>query len=210
MHRLARQGGNRPAPSAFAPNVPIWQQRSRSHSSSCSPAASGTSLTPGGADFSTTSPNARLSTDEVVHHARYPGAGNPFAAKGYAARTTTVSPATDDLVAFLAGFTAAEGCFTGLRDGSRFTFAMGVGSTDRGMCEAFRSILGAGHITDAARRQPHHDDQSTFAIGSAHDLIGLVVPFMDQHLPPSHKRDQYLDWRERLFDYWDRRACRPT
>jgi hypothetical protein len=34
------------------------------------------------------------------------------------------------------------------------------------------------------------------------------VPFMDAHLPPSYKREQYLAWRGRLLDYWEHRAKR--
>lgn len=31
---------------------------------------------------------------------------------------------------------------------------------------------------------------------------------MDEHLPRSYKREQYLEWRARLLDYWEYRAKR--
>jgi len=40
------------------------------------------------------------------------------------------------------------------------------------------------------------------------DLVEVVVPFMDEHLPPSHKREQYLVWREELLAYWETKAKR--
>jgi hypothetical protein len=40
------------------------------------------------------------------------------------------------------------------------------------------------------------------------DLGEVVVPFMDEHLPPSHKREQYLVWRAQSLDYWEHRARR--
>lgn len=68
--------------------------------------------------------------------------------------------------------------------------------------------MGVGHIYDSPRREAHHDDQSTFMILSLRQLINVVVPFMDEHLPPSYKRRQYLEWRARLFDYWEHKAKR--
>ena len=40
------------------------------------------------------------------------------------------------------------------------------------------------------------------------DLVEVVVPFMDAHLPASYKRGQYLAWRADLVDYWEREARR--
>jgi hypothetical protein len=31
---------------------------------------------------------------------------------------------------------------------------------------------------------------------------------MDEHLPPSYKRDQYLRWRVELVTYWEDKARR--
>lgn len=43
-------------------------------------------------------------------------------------------------------------------------------------------------------------------------LVEVVVPFMDEHLPPAYKRQQYEAWRAQLFEYWEsdtkrRRPC---
>ncbi len=115
-----------------------------------------------------------------------------------------MSPATD----YFAGFVAAEGCFTGTSDNSRFTFCVGLGATDRETVQAFHTFFGVGRIATSPRRKAHYDDEVQYAVGSVHDLIGVIIPFMDEHLPPSHKWEQYLDWRERLFDFWDHRARR--
>jgi hypothetical protein len=115
---------------------------------------------------------------------------------------------TDALAAFLSGFVAGEGSFSGTCDGRRYIFEVGLGASDREMCELLRSLLGLGHIYDSPRRKPHHDDQSTFSVTAQRELLGVVVPFIDAHLPPSYKRHQYLAWKERLFDYWEHRAKR--
>lgn len=54
----------------------------------------------------------------------------------------------------------------------------------------------------------HYDDETTFVISSLTDHLDVTIPFMDEHLPPSYKRTQYLDWRARLLDYWEHRARR--
>ena len=116
-------------------------------------------------------------------------------------------PGTDALAEFLGGFVAAEGCFTG--DGKRrHRFSIGLGAADSAMCDLVRSFLGVGHIVRSARRRAHYDDEVQFAVQSTRELVEFVVPFMDAHLPPSHKREQYLDWRARLLDQWEHHARR--
>jgi len=119
-----------------------------------------------------------------------------------------VQPDTDSLATFLVGFVAAEGCFSGTSKGNRFILEVGLGASDREMCEALRCFLGIGHVYDSPRRKPHYDDESAFHVMALRELIEVVVPFMDAHLPPSYKREQYLAWRERLLDYWEQRAKR--
>jgi hypothetical protein len=118
-----------------------------------------------------------------------------------------VSPATD-IADRLGGFVAAEGCFTGA-GARRFRFAVGLGATDATMCEQLRDFLGVGYIHRSPRRKAHYDDEVALAVTSLAELVNVVVPFMDEHLPPSHKRDQYEAWRARLLEYWDQRAKRP-
>jgi len=113
-----------------------------------------------------------------------------------------VRPVTEFLADFIGGFVAAEGCFTG--DGNRrFRFNVGLGACDGGMCELMRTVLGVGYLTRSARRKPHYDDEIQFTVQAARELVEVVVPFMDVHLPPSYKREQYLEWRARLLDYWE-------
>lgn len=113
-----------------------------------------------------------------------------------------------DLTAFLAGFVAADGCFT--RNGStRFVFSIGLGADDSAYCHRLPAILGVGLVRTYPRRQPHHQDQVTFRVSALPDLVEVVVPFMDEHLPPSHKREQFLAWRAELLEYWETKARRP-
>jgi hypothetical protein len=117
-----------------------------------------------------------------------------------------VPPDTEDLAAFLGGFVAAEGSFTGAAQ--RFRFAIGLGRVDRGMCEVFREFLDRGSICDSPRRKKHYDDESSSAVQALRDLLEVAVPFMNRHLPPSYKREQYLEWRARLLEYWEHKAKR--
>ncbi len=118
-----------------------------------------------------------------------------------------MQPATD-LGAWVAGFVVAEGCFTGPADGSRFIFAVGLGATDSGMCGMLREFFGVGTITRSPRRKEHYDDEVTYGVRSTRALVDVIVPFMDEHLPPSYKRVQYEAWRSGLLDYWEHRTKR--
>jgi hypothetical protein len=70
-----------------------------------------------------------------------------------------VQPDTEAVADFLAGFVAAEGCFSG-SGGRRFIFEVGLGATDRGMCEALSEFLGVGYVYDTPRRREHYDDEA--------------------------------------------------
>jgi hypothetical protein len=80
------------------------------------------------------------------------------------------------------------------------------------MCDDLFAFLGVGRVAVRARRQAHFDDEVTVAVARTADLAEVIVPFMDCHLPPSHKRDQFPAWRADLLAYWDttmrrRRPC---
>ena len=90
----------------------------------------------------------------------------------------------------------------------RFRFYVGLGATDADMCDVFAATLAVGHIVRSQRRKPHYDDEVQFSVQSVRELVEVVVPFMDAHLPPSYKRTQYLEWRARLLDHWEHRARR--
>lgn len=128
----------------------------------------------------------------------------------YAGGTTTELRA-GDVAAFLGGFVAAEGCFTSTRIAgrTRFRFAVSLGARDRCMCEMFHDFLGVGTVYTSPRRRPHYDDEVTFAVQAIRDLAEVVVPFMDAHLMPSHKREQYLSWRSQLLARLEERKAPP-
>lgn len=118
-------------------------------------------------------------------------------------------PLGTDLAATIAGFVAAEGTFTGTdRPRLRFTFAVGLGASDVGMCELMHDFFGVGSIVRSPRRREHYDDEAAYTVQSMRALVEVVVPFMDEHLPPSYKREQYEAWRARLLEHWELRAKR--
>lgn len=119
--------------------------------------------------------------------------------------TTTVLQA-GEVAAFLSGFVAAEGSFN--RTGNRFRFAIALGASDASMCKLFAEVLGVGYVVSVPRRQPHFDDETIFAVQGLRDLLDRVVPFMDAHLPPSKKRNQFLEWKRELIHYWEHDARR--
>ena len=121
--------------------------------------------------------------------------------------TTTASPVTD-LASFLGGFVAAEGCFTRGAPQSNFRFSIGLGAVDAGMCTGFLAFLDCGSTYWYRRRKQHYDDEAVFTVQRTRDLVEIVVPFMDAHLPPSYKREQYLKWRADLLEYWHHRRRR--
>jgi hypothetical protein len=118
---------------------------------------------------------------------------------------TGARPATDALD-FLGGFVAAEGTLA--HTGRRFALRVSLGARDLASCELFRTWLGVGTITVAPRRAEHFDDEVTYAVQAIRELVEVVVPFLDEHLPPSYKREQYLAWRADLMAYWADRARR--
>lgn len=120
--------------------------------------------------------------------------------------------ATEHVAAFVAGFVAAEGHFSVSGKPPKFTFAVGLGAADARTCDALHSLFGVGSVYRRARRREHYDDEVAFQVRALHDLVEVIVPFMDEHLPASHKRLQYLAWRATLVSYWDgparqRRPC---
>jgi hypothetical protein len=110
-----------------------------------------------------------------------------------------------ELASFIAGFIAAEGTFSRvvLPRREAFTFAVALGATDAGACELLHEFFGCGTVHHYPRRRAHYDDEVRFQVRKLRDLVDRVVPFMDEHLPPSYKREQYLVWRAHLLDYWE-------
>lgn len=117
-------------------------------------------------------------------------------------------PPATDIASFVGGFVAAEGSFTAFGEPSSFTFAVGLGALDKGMCQMLQELLGVGHMTEFPRRKSHYDDEVAFVVRALPELLDVVVPFMDAHLPPSYKRTQYEAWRRSLLEYWEHDAKR--
>ena len=117
-------------------------------------------------------------------------------------------PATESFAAFVGGFVAAEGNFRVVGEPPKFVFAVALGASDSGTCEALKVFFGAGTLHRRARRRLHYDDEISFQVRALRDLVEVTVPFMDEHLPPSHKRDQYQRWRQKLVPYWEEKARR--
>jgi LAGLIDADG endonuclease len=121
--------------------------------------------------------------------------------------TTTVKPG-GELAAFIGGFVTAEGTFVCGGPRSAFAFAVGLGAADSATCELLLNWFEVGRLQRHERRKPHYDDEVAFTVRRFHDLIDIVIPFMDEHLPRSYKRQQYEAWRAQLLDYWENTAKR--
>ncbi len=117
-------------------------------------------------------------------------------------------PATEHIASFIGGFVAAEGTFSTTDGGRRYRFAVGLGASDAATCFGLQEYFRCGGIFRYARRKPHYDDECAFAIQSLLDHVEVTIPFMDVHLPISHKREQYLEWRAQLLSYWEHGARR--
>jgi LAGLIDADG DNA endonuclease family protein len=118
-----------------------------------------------------------------------------------------VKPATE-VAAFVAGLISAEGTFTTGNGERTFTCAVQLGATDSDSIDLLHAYFGIGSVRWYPRRQPHYDDTVSWSVRAFRDLFEVIVPFMDVHLPVSHKRTQYLAWRAALLDYWEHSARR--
>jgi hypothetical protein len=76
------------------------------------------------------------------------------------------------------------------------------------MCHVTASAIGVGAVRTYPRRKPHYDDEVQYVVQRTRSLVEVVVPFMDEHLPPSNKRDQYSRWRSELLHFWEHEARR--
>src|SRR5215218_4429642 len=208
LDRPSSPTGNQQACSQSPPERRITRRRSRSVSATYFRVRSANSSEPGVTRSSNMNRNDPPDTGRVHHPVRCRVARCRYGVGASVVATTTVQPATNGFAQFLAGFVAGEGSFSGPSDGTRFCLEIGLGALDREMRELLHSALGVGHVYDSPRRREHYDDESTFRVQALRELPEIVVPFMDAHLPPSYKREQYFAWRERLLDYWEHRAKR--
>lgn len=128
---------------------------------------------------------------EVALRAQWSGVTSQCAVKASAVSTTIVRPATERVVDFVSGFVVAEGCFTRTGSPPKFTFSLALGAADATTCTLLKSLFGVGFVLHSPRRKPHYDDEVVFQVRRMKDLLTVIVPFMDEHLPPSYKRVQY-------------------
>jgi hypothetical protein len=119
---------------------------------------------------------------------------------------TTTARQAGELAAFLGGFIAGEGYFG--RSGRTFTCSVALGAADSGACELIHDFLQVGRVHRYPRRRDHFDDEVVWVVRSLPNLVDVVVPFLDEHLPASYKRQQFLAWRAELMEYWHTRARR--
>ena len=119
-----------------------------------------------------------------------------------------MQPATEYLASYLSGVVVAEGCFTKTGDPPKFNFSVGLGAADAGTCTLLQAFFAVGHIFSSPRRRPHFDDEVAFQVRKLADLVGVIVPFMDEHLPNSYKHMQYRTSRVEVLNAWNLRSAR--
>jgi hypothetical protein len=115
-------------------------------------------------------------------------------------------------VAFLAGVIAGEGCFLvgsldARVDGSprlRFRFSMQMADRDEAILEALRRSIGVGSISHEPPRHLNCQPTATYSVSGRKGLREALIPFCDRYLLTSHKRTQYLRWREQFTAYEER------
>jgi hypothetical protein len=116
-----------------------------------------------------------------------------------------------ELADAIGGFVAAEGCFVSSSERGlpSFAFAVALGARDASACHLLHAYFGCGTVHAYPRRSPGFDDEVRFQVRRFADLRNVIVPFMDEHLPPSRKRDQFDAWREALLADAPRRSAPP-
>ncbi|HEX5265252.1 MAG TPA: LAGLIDADG family homing endonuclease [Acidimicrobiales bacterium] len=119
-----------------------------------------------------------------------------------------MSPATD-WASFVGGLIAGEGTFVCTGRRPSFTFSIRLGAADGDLLREVKEFFGCGTLHWYPRRKAHYDDEMVFQVRRLADLVGVVVPYMDEHLPPSYKRLQYEAWRDKLVLYCDQRPRGP-
>jgi hypothetical protein len=107
---------------------------------------------------------------------------------------------------------AGEGCFLvgsiGTRnDGSerlRFRFTIKMADREVDALRDLHGVLGVGAISFQAARRATWQPTATYSVHSRRAIRTSLIPFCDEHLLWSFKRQQYLHWRERFITYESR------
>jgi hypothetical protein len=128
-----------------------------------------------------------------------------------AGSTPVSSTHHDDEIGFMLGglvagegsfFTKSRGFFRNGYPRRRFVFQLWMATRDRRLVEALHQYLGVGRVSIEARpRRDHWQPMCSVIIAShrAHHLA--TIPFAERFLLPSAKRQQFEDWRDRLYAY---------
>lgn len=138
--------------------------------------------------------------------------GSPKVVGSKPISSTLLLPDLRPLGFMLGGFVAGEGSFSvtrklpALRDGSprlSFVFSITVAARDEAMLELLRSFLGYGSIASRKVINPKWQPQVVYTVKSliAHEMA--TIPFADEFLLPSSKRDQFYKWKESMKAYVD-------
>lgn len=125
-------------------------------------------------------------------------------------RSTSFLPDLRPLGFMLGGFIAGEGCFYNskllqtFQDGSpkkRFVFCVSVASRDLPLLRLLRTVVGYGSIRQANVTNPAWLPQSVLTVNSLLAHQNATIPFMDEFLLQSAKREQFLKWKEAFEAY---------
>src|SRR4051812_1871739 len=119
----------------------------------------------------------------------------------------SISRSSTELVgngAALAGLVAGEGCFTvGILsprvDGTprrRFRFVVTMADRDLPVLEALRAFIGVGSVSRRPAQRSNWQPTATYTVAGRKGLREALIPFCDRYLLASHKRTQYLRWRD--------------
>ena len=147
----------------------------------------------------------------AAHSVRYQDARSRFVVAGSAEATTTVPPDTECTRA-PSSAASSRPREPSSADGSTATVHVrGRPRCGRRVRRAgcFAEFFGCGtchQLSRDGRRTTTTSARSSMQ--SLQDHLEVTIPFMDAHLPVSHKREQYLVWRDRLLDYWEHDAKR--
>jgi hypothetical protein len=90
----------------------------------------------------------------------------------------------------------------------RFRFQVTVASRDRLLLEQLQSFLSFGSITDRRPGRPGHQPTSELRVSSFRAHREGTIPFAEQYLLPSAKRNQFDRWRADMEEYLEAHPAR--
>jgi hypothetical protein len=76
-----------------------------------------------------------------------------------------------------------------------------MATRDRSLLEQLREALGFGSIQDRKPARQGWQPTSVFSVASRKAHVAATIPFMEQFLLHSAKREQFEQWRDALLAY---------